>query len=125
MYPPSVPRPEILVVDDEPAILRLIAKSLEQEGFAVTTALDAVEGLRLFEHNTYAAVVSDRMMPHMSGDELAEVIKTRSPSTPVLLISGYCGRFIDVTRFDAFLPKPFTRTQLIAAIQDLFPVRPQ
>jgi CheY-like chemotaxis protein len=125
MHPQTSPQLAILVVDDEPSILQIIADSLELVGFAVTTAVDAVEGLRLFDQHAYAVVVSDRKMPDMSGDEFASAIKTRSPSTPVLLISGSCSGFIDVTRFDAFLPKPFTRTQLVAAIQDLLPFQPQ
>jgi len=115
-------RPAILVVDDEPVILHLITTSLEGEGFAVTSVLDPAAGLREFERGTFDAVISDRCMPAMSGEEFAGAIKARSPSTPVLLISGHHPCSIDVTRIDAFLPKPFTRSQLLAALLDLLPV---
>lgn len=115
--PADLSRPKrLLVVDDEPVILEVIALFLQGGGYRLTVADNGQEALRLFDAGTFDAVLTDRIMPEMNGDELAQEIKSRDPATPILLISGHRWSAVDATRFDGFLPKPFTQKSLVAAI---------
>src|SRR5258708_1447104 len=109
---------EILVVDDDPVILGILDCSLQDEGFAVTTASNGADGLRQFDLGSFDIVISDRVMPVMRGDELAQVIKARAPRTRVILITGNSGSPVNPAYFDAFLAKPFTLNQLLATIRE-------
>jgi len=115
--PADLSRPKrLLVVDDEPVILEVIAFFLQGGGYRLTLARNGHEALRLFNAGTFDAVLTDRSMPEMNGDDLAHEIKSRDPVMPILLISGHRWSAVDATRFDGFLPKPFTRKSLVAAI---------
>jgi len=122
LVPPSDPLREIrvLVVDDEPTILEVIGMYLEDRGYRLTFASDGLEGLRQFENGQFDIIISDRVMPAMTGDEMAAAIKSQAPQVPIILITGqHRGVPFDISPFSAFLPKPFTRTQLLAAMDDV------
>ena len=115
------PRLQILVVDDEPSIVQVVGLYLENKGCVITPAENGTEGLRLFEQQPFDLVISDRVMPEMTGDQLAAEIRARAPEMPIILITGHKGPQVDITRFNAFLPKPFTKTQLLATLEDVLP----
>ena len=78
----------ILLVDDEDDV-RIITKwFLSNFGYAVDAARTAQEALALFDPAIHDMVITDNVMPSMTGAEMARVIKMRSPSTPVLMYSG-------------------------------------
>ncbi len=79
----------ILVVDDETNIRHSLQKVLEREGYIVHTAETAEEALELLEKQTIQVVLSDQKLPGMSGLDLLRQIKETSPSTEVILITGY------------------------------------
>ncbi|MBI2543932.1 MAG: response regulator [Candidatus Rokubacteria bacterium] len=79
----------ILVADDDPRPLRALADLLEGSGHAVVTAASGAEGLARFEAEAADLVITDLGMPGMTGWELAERIKARSPGTPVFLLTGW------------------------------------
>jgi PAS domain S-box-containing protein len=83
----------VLVVDDEEAIRVVTARTLERHGFTVETAADGVEGLEKFrrEPGTFAAVLTDLMMPRMNGYQLAAEIRKTDPGIPILASSGMTG----------------------------------
>ena len=115
----------VLVVDDEPSILEVIGIYLEDRGYRLTFANDGLEGLRQFESESgkFDIIISDRVMPAMTGDEMAAAIKSQAPQVPIILITGqHRGVPFDISPFSAFLPKPFTRTQLLAAVDDVLPL---
>jgi two-component system OmpR family response regulator len=109
----------LLVVDDEPVIRELVAYYLKNEGYTFSFAHDGEDGIRQFRENVGSidAVISDWNMPGMTGDEMAAGIKEAAADVPVLLISGYAGTKLDRTCFDGYLPKPFTKDRLIAALK--------
>lgn len=112
----NLSRKRVLLVDDEPSILEVIGLYLEAESYAVTYADSGTEGLRRFHSAEFDLVVSDRNMPGMSGEELAEAIKTHTPAMPFILISGHAFDHAPEAHYDSFLPKPFSRKQLLAAL---------
>jgi FixJ family two-component response regulator len=113
---PAPPFPHILVVDDEFEVVDLIRMVLEGAGFQVAGAHDAREALQIFPRHEWAAVITDRKMPHMSGDELREAIRAFDRTTPLVLISGQLNVPADEGLWDAVLPKPFTMGTLRDAV---------
>ena len=78
----------VLVVNDTD-VNRVVTKwFLTSFGFAVNSARSAKDALDLFNRALHDAVVTDNSMPGMSGIEMARIIKLRSPSTPVLMVTG-------------------------------------
>jgi PAS domain S-box-containing protein len=83
-------RARILVVDDEDLVRSVLVRSLEDEGYVVLQARDGREALeRLAEHDRVDLVVSDLVMPVMSGRELAVELSARHPTLPVVWVSGH------------------------------------
>ncbi|TMF09019.1 MAG: response regulator [Chloroflexi bacterium] len=94
-----------LVIDDEPAILRLVAVVLEDLGCEALTARDAESGLEVIEKLDPDFVISDVKLPGMDGLELARRIKSEQKQKPVLLMSAF-GEPRNHAG-DGFLAKPF------------------
>jgi CheY-like chemotaxis protein len=81
------PRAHLLVVDDNAAVREVWCESLILLGYDVMPAKDAAEALALFDATPFDAVLTDFLMPGMSGGQLAEAIGARS-SVPVIMITG-------------------------------------
>ena len=79
----------ILIVDDEPLIRKSLYEILKIAGFDTTTAINAEEAIALFSTKSFDIVIADMMLPKMSGLELLSNIKKNSPTTEVILITGY------------------------------------
>ena len=115
----------VLVVDDDPLILRVVATVLDLEEFEVITATSASEALDLLASARPHLVVSDIMMPEMDGFELCQVIRD-DPATAKLPVILLTARDSDVDRQrgadvggDAYLTKPFSPLELIDEIDRL------
>jgi two-component system cell cycle sensor histidine kinase/response regulator CckA len=111
----------ILVVDDEPHVLSVAARSLERGGFHVLRASDGRSALAMLEgHGPPDLVLTDLMMPGMHGVELGQRLKQRWPALPVLYMSGYSVEDLQregVTGVERELVhKPFTPDSLVARV---------
>lgn len=116
----------ILVADDDPAILRLVATILEKEDFDVVTARDGREAYKILQADPhFTAAVLDVVMPHISGPELVRQMKTeqRLMNIPVMMMTAEQDPKLSKDSFAAgavvFLPKPFTTAQLQIMLQML------
>jgi len=116
----------MLVADDDPAILRLIATILEKENFTVVTARDGREAYRILQSDPdFTAAILDVVMPHISGPELVRFMKTeeRLKRIPVMMMTAEQDPKLSSDSFAAgaivFLPKPFTTAQLQIMLQML------
>ncbi len=112
----------ILVVEDEPHLLRSLAKALREEGYAVDTAAAGDDGLFKAESYDYDAIVLDVMLPGMDGWQLLERLRRRKP-TPVLMLTARDAprdrvRGLD-TGADDYLVKPFDLSELLARMRAL------
>jgi CheY-like chemotaxis protein len=107
-------RCKVLLVDDESLIRRLTARALIEADYDVIEAADGDEALALLRSGTPVdVVISDVMMPRMSGLELAERVKEEFPQLRMILISGYeSGRHAPFP----LVPKPFQLSDLVAQI---------
>jgi DNA-binding response OmpR family regulator len=105
----------ILVIEDDPAVLSMIEKHLTGEGYAVITASDGMEGLKRVGSDTYDVVITDIVMPYVSGVGIVSVIKEKKPHIPVIAITGY-GKEPESAamerKADIVLTKPFKMSTL-------------
>src|SRR5437899_5414628 len=112
----------ILVVEDEPRLLRSLAKALREEGYAVDTAEAGDEGLYKAESYDYDAVVLDIMLPRLDGWEILHRLR-KQKKTPVLMLTARDAtndrvRGLD-TGADDYLIKPFDLSELLARLRAL------
>jgi two-component system cell cycle sensor histidine kinase/response regulator CckA len=115
----------VLIVEDDDALRTVACRALQQCGYEVIVASDGAEALEQCSRHEggLELVVTDMVMPEMSGVELAESIALRYPEIKVLLMSGYtrdetARRGIASERY-AFLEKPFTPAKLAAKVREL------
>ena len=113
----------VLVVEDEAPLRRLVAKVLDGAGYNVLQAANGHEGLALVDSNPpIDLLLTDVVMPGMSGPELVGRLRTNRPELLVLFMSGYDHALIDqelLHQSARFLPKPFTPRKLLAQIGEL------
>jgi two-component system, cell cycle sensor histidine kinase and response regulator CckA len=115
----------ILVVEDEPAVRRASTEFLALQGYCVLEAKDGLDALAVAKRHSSPIhlVVTDVVMPNLSGGEMAEQIRHLRPGIKVLFVSGYAGRTVldhKVIDVDSnFLQKPYTLKQLAAKIRDV------
>lgn len=113
-------KPQILVADDDPAILRLVKAIIEKEGYEVATARDGREAYKFLQsaENNFAAGIFDVVMPHIQGMELARYMQSekRLAKIPIMMMTAEQNPKLSSESFSAgavvFLPKPFTTNQL-------------
>ena len=79
----------ILVIEDDLDVLSVIIKHLDYLGYNVMTATDGMEGLKRLESGGYDLVITDIVMPYVSGVGLVTAIKEKTPHIPVIAITGY------------------------------------
>lgn len=122
---PEVRRPRtILVVDDERPLRRAVARMLADSGYTVVQAQDGVEALELLaqqDETVVGLVLTDVLMPRMSGVELAKQLEKLYPSIGVVFMSGYTHGLISKSDLDSgsllYLQKPFAKDELIDKLE--------
>ena len=110
---------KILVVEDEPASLRILRYFLNREGYETAGAEDGVEAMGLLGQCRFDLVLSDIKMPRMDGVALAKHILSASPVTPIFLISANISDYFeDILKLRVpYLSKPLSLDQLLSKIQ--------
>jgi two-component system OmpR family response regulator len=110
----------LLIIEDEPRLLRALAKALREEGYAVDTAEDGEDGLFKATAFNYDAVVLDVMLPGMDGWEILRRLRAQKP-TPVLMLTARDATTDRVKGLDGgaddYLVKPFELDELFARIR--------
>jgi len=121
--PVEAGRGTILLVEDEPALLHLVSYALTGAGYTVLSTGHPLDALRLAgEHDSVIdLIVTDVMMPEMTGQQLAKAISALRPATKCLFMSGYPANTVSAQgalQDDvAFLQKPFAIAALVAAVR--------
>jgi two-component system KDP operon response regulator KdpE len=110
----------ILIIDDEPQITRVLRAALSAQGYDVRTANDPEEGLQVFKDWPPELVITDLMMPGLSGVDVTRSIRTRG-ATPVLILSVKDHERTKVEALDAgaddYVTKPFSIQELLARVR--------
>jgi signal transduction histidine kinase/CheY-like chemotaxis protein len=122
------PRLRILSVDDDPLLIKSLRDALEADGHAVVSAHGGQEGIDLFRaaeerDERFAVVITDLGMPYVDGHKVASAVKNESPSTPVILLTGWGQRILAdgevLPHVDRVLNKPPKLRELRAALAEL------
>ena len=122
----GLPRRRILLVEDEPAVRDLARRLLERMGYELLVARDAAEALRVAAAEPGRAIdllVSDVVMPGLSGPQLARELEARQPGLRTLFISGFArdtAALAEILDSGArLLSKPFGQAELARALRDV------
>ncbi|WP_394218385.1 response regulator transcription factor [Halobacillus trueperi] len=114
-------KPNILVVEDETKIARVLELELEFEGYQVTKAHDGMEGLRLYREKEWDLLLLDIMLPGLSGTDLLKRIRSGDEETPVIMLTAKDAVRDKVTGLDLgandYVTKPFEIEELLARIR--------
>ena len=116
----------ILVIDDEPAISKMIKRLLERENYKVDTAIDGDEAMLLLSRNIYDMIITDIIMPKKEGIEVITSVKKLYPGTKIIAMSGG-GRFApegylkaaDILGADKIFKKPFDHKEMLRTVNTL------
>ncbi|HVY58874.1 MAG TPA: response regulator [Xanthobacteraceae bacterium] len=114
----------ILLVEDEEGLRGLNARGLTSRGYTVLEAGNGVEAIEVLEgrDGKIDLVVSDVVMPEMDGPTLLKELRRRNPDLKIIFVSGYAEDAFEKSLPEgsqfAFLPKPFTLKQLVAAVKE-------
>lgn len=115
----------ILVVDDEPAILKVLTVVLQKQGYQVTTDNDSTRALERFKEDSslFDLVISDVTMPKLKGDSLMAEIKAIKPDIPVILCTGYSNSLSEQKALQvgaaALMIKPIAKKHLLTGIREV------
>lgn len=116
-------RPKILIVDDEPLIRDALSYKLKKEGYDVDTAEDGEKAIDKIDAEDYEIIISDIMMPFISGFELVKILKERGKEAPVLMLTSLNSETAVLKAFDLgaddYMTKPFSPNELSVRIKKL------
>jgi DNA-binding response OmpR family regulator len=113
---------KVLLIDDDPALVRMIRLALLSEGWEVDTAADGLLGLEAVERAQYDIIVLDLQMPNLDGRGFFREYRARGGTTPVVLLSAYGAQSARAELgAEAAVTKPFDPVVLIRAIRTLLP----
>lgn len=115
---------KILVVDDEITVCKSIRQAILSEDYEVDTALSGEEALKKDKEAAYDLIITDLMMPGISGLDLLKTLKEARPSVNVIMVTGYPAiktavQSVKLGAFD-YLPKPFTPADLRGLVSRAF-----
>ena len=114
---------KVLIIDDDREVLNLLRQVVELERFDTLTAESAEAGVQILDDARIDAVISDVLLPGMSGVEFLKMNKNSHPNIPVILITGYAGRFdskaANEAGADGFFQKPFNNIELIRCLRNV------
>ena len=112
----------VLFVDDEPAVVHAIRRALRHETYEIISAESGPEALQILETKSVDVIVTDEMMPGMSGSDFIAIVRRRFPDTIVMLLTGHADiamviRAINVGEVYRFFTKPFDPMELAINIR--------
>jgi DNA-binding response OmpR family regulator len=113
---------KLLVIEDDQGVLDTIAKHLSHAGYAVVTAADGMEGLKKIKADSYDLVITDIVMPYVSGTGVVTSLKETNPTIPVIAITGFGPESEAVAaekKADLVLSKPVKMSKLKKHIAEL------
>lgn len=118
----------VLLVEDDPLVREVVAEYLRRDEHEVATAVNGLEGLEKFVAGNFDLVVTDLALDAMSGEKLAEEIKSRSATTPIILLTGFADTLLVEGRpspkVDALLRKPLSPGDLWQAVAKVMTAAP-
>lgn len=112
---------EVLVVEDDPRMQKVLQRTFQEQGYAVTVCGDGRAGLESFRASTPAVVILDLVLPHIYGRDLCKIMKAEQPEIPILIVSAISEVADKVLLLelgaDDYVTKPFSPRELMARVQ--------
>lgn len=106
----------ILIVEDNPMVVKSLEFKLIKDGYTVATSIDGRDAKKKIETEHYDLIITDLMLPFISGIELIEFIKNKNPEIPVIVLSSSTQEDIITNAFimgvEDFVTKPFSPNEL-------------
>jgi DNA-binding response OmpR family regulator len=116
-------RYNVLVVDDEEEMRKLVVALLSKRGYPCFQAVDGVDALEKALANKFNAVITDIVMPKMDGITLTKALLKRTPNLPIMVMTGHGNEFSSVTAVSAgareFIKKPFSLGEFALRFQKM------
>jgi DNA-binding response OmpR family regulator len=116
----------ILLIEDDDLLRKTMKQFVEESGYVVLEAKDGLEGIEMINKETFDLIITDVVLPHVSGIGVIKMAKTRRPEIPIICITGY-GYFpeklAEEEHADKVLHKPFAFKELTEAIKSLLEQR--
>ena len=113
----------ILVIEDNPMIVKSLQFKLEKDGYKVVIAEDGREAMKLLSEQPFDLILTDLMLPFVTGNQLIQHIKEKFPGLPVIVLSTSKQENIIMDSFnlgvDDFITKPFNPTELSLRVKRL------
>jgi DNA-binding response OmpR family regulator len=114
-------RVQILVIEDDPHIQKILQRVFREQGYGVTVCGDGQSGLEAFRSNRQSAVILDLVLPNIVGRDLCKIMKTEQPGIPVIVLSAISEVADKVLLLelgaDDYMTKPFSPRELMARVQ--------
>lgn len=114
---------KIIVIDDDPVMLLAIREALNNQGYEVFATSDAEDALDTLKQEQYDLIITDIMMPYMSGIEVVSNIKSNKTQTPIIIISALEAEEIKMLAVQegatAFLQKPLQLNLLVEKVNTI------
>lgn len=111
----------LLIVEDEDTLCESLKRVFAKEGYEVDIALSAEEALSLLEEKTYHLIITDIVLPGISGIELLERCRTRDPAQKIIVMTAYASLETSVEALKAgacdFVVKPLMHEEIIGAVR--------
>lgn len=111
----GVMKKTIFIIEDDNHVLSMMKNYFEYLGYNITTASNGLDGLKMLKSENYDLVITDVVMPYVSGLGIISVIKEKSPNLPVIAITAYGKhpeRLAGEKKADVVLRKPFEMEKL-------------
>jgi two-component system alkaline phosphatase synthesis response regulator PhoP len=112
---------EVLIIEDEEAILLALEDDLRAEGYEVASAMDGPSGLRKAEEHAYDLILLDIMLPGLNGFEVCKRLRQARVTTPILILTAKSQEIDKVLGLelgaDDYVTKPFSRRELLARVK--------
>lgn len=111
----------VLIVDDEPSIITLLAFNLEKEGYSVKTASDGLEGYELAVTKQFDFIILDLMLPSMDGMDICKKLRQEKINTPILMLTAKDDELEKIIGLelgaDDYMTKPFSPREVLARMK--------
>ncbi|MCM4167212.1 Transcriptional regulatory protein WalR [Arenibacter antarcticus] len=112
---------KILVIEDNPMVVKSLEFKLLKEGYDVSIAIDGRSAMEQLEANKFDLILTDLMLPFVSGSQLIEHIKKNHPNIPIIVLSTATQEDIITEAFtmgvDDFITKPFSPNELALRVK--------
>src|SRR3990172_1964165 len=114
---------KILIAEDEEITVKHLVNTLQAEGYSVTGTMNGLDALQKIEKDSFALLIADIKMPGISGMELLEKTRERSPETGVIIITGFgsIGSAVEAMKKGAveYVTKPFDLDELVLKVKKI------